>query len=163
MPRRALIAGKPQLLIVIVIFEYGSLFTAGGHFVVPDEGIEPPTFGLQNRCSTAELIRLPVRRRGSEISAARAGSSRPAAKTQKAGGLRHRPLDLPHLIRASGAAQSQMRMSRSFVSRQEDQPHHEAHRRDDDRVPQPGVDVAGGRHDREHGRGRKPPNQPLPM
>ncbi len=26
-------------------------------FVVPDEGIEPPTFGLQNRCSTAELIR----------------------------------------------------------------------------------------------------------
>ena len=25
--------------------------------VVPDEGIEPPTFGLQNRCSTAELIR----------------------------------------------------------------------------------------------------------
>ena len=38
--------------------------------VVPDEGIEPPTFGLQNRCSTAELIRLPVRD-GSEISAAR--------------------------------------------------------------------------------------------
>ena len=28
--------------------------------MVPDEGIEPPTFGLQNRCSTAELIRLPV-------------------------------------------------------------------------------------------------------
>jgi hypothetical protein len=27
------------------------------HFVVPAEGIEPPTFGLQNRCSTAELIR----------------------------------------------------------------------------------------------------------
>jgi hypothetical protein len=26
--------------------------------MVPDEGIEPPTFGLQNRCSTAELIRL---------------------------------------------------------------------------------------------------------
>src|SRR3546814_11801309 len=26
--------------------------------LVPDEGIEPPTFGLQNRCSTAELIRL---------------------------------------------------------------------------------------------------------
>jgi hypothetical protein len=25
--------------------------------MVPDEGIEPPTFGLQNRCSTAELIR----------------------------------------------------------------------------------------------------------
>ncbi len=28
--------------------------------MVPDEGIEPPTFGLQNRCSTAELIRLLV-------------------------------------------------------------------------------------------------------
>jgi len=28
--------------------------------LVPDEGIEPPTFGLQNRCSTAELIR-PMR------------------------------------------------------------------------------------------------------
>src|SRR6476620_7587807 len=26
-------------------------------WLVPDEGIEPPTFGLQNRCSTAELIR----------------------------------------------------------------------------------------------------------
>ena len=26
--------------------------------MVPDEGIEPPTFGLQNRCSTAELTRL---------------------------------------------------------------------------------------------------------
>src|SRR5690348_2130155 len=25
--------------------------------MVPDEGIGPPTFGLQNRCSTAELIR----------------------------------------------------------------------------------------------------------
>jgi hypothetical protein len=24
---------------------------------VPGEGIEPPTFGLQNRCSTAELTR----------------------------------------------------------------------------------------------------------
>jgi hypothetical protein len=31
-------------------------------FLVPAEGIEPPTFGLQNRCSTAELSRqgLPV-------------------------------------------------------------------------------------------------------
>ena len=26
--------------------------------VVPAEGIEPPTFGLQNHCSTAELSRL---------------------------------------------------------------------------------------------------------
>ena len=26
--------------------------------MVPAEGIEPPTFGLQNRCSTAELSRL---------------------------------------------------------------------------------------------------------
>ena len=32
--------------------------------MVPDEGIEPPTFGLQNRCSTAELIR-PLRHRNS--------------------------------------------------------------------------------------------------
>jgi hypothetical protein len=29
--------------------------------LVPDEGIEPPTFGLQNRCSTAELIRPTAR------------------------------------------------------------------------------------------------------
>src|SRR5262245_32627645 len=28
-----------------------------GRIVVPAEGIEPPTFGLQNRCSTAELSR----------------------------------------------------------------------------------------------------------
>ncbi len=33
----------------------------GERNMVPDEGIEPPTFGLQNRCSTAELIR-PMRR-----------------------------------------------------------------------------------------------------
>ena len=26
-------------------------------YLVPAEGIEPPTFGLQNRCSTAELSR----------------------------------------------------------------------------------------------------------
>src|SRR5215475_11362863 len=26
--------------------------------LVPADGIEPPTFGLQNRCSTAELSRL---------------------------------------------------------------------------------------------------------
>ena len=32
--------------------------------MVPDEGIEPPTFGLQNRCSTAELCR---RRRSHSI------------------------------------------------------------------------------------------------
>ena len=38
-----------------------SLAADGGRgwarIMVPDEGIEPPTFGLQNRCSTAELIR----------------------------------------------------------------------------------------------------------
>ena len=28
--------------------------------MVPAEGIEPPTFGLQNRCSTAELSRPSV-------------------------------------------------------------------------------------------------------
>ena len=25
--------------------------------MVPDEGLEPPTFGLQNRCTTTVLIR----------------------------------------------------------------------------------------------------------
>ena len=29
-------------------------------FVVPDEGLEPPTFGLQNRCTTAVLIRRTI-------------------------------------------------------------------------------------------------------
>lgn len=28
--------------------------------MVPDEGIEPPTFGLQNRCTTTVLIRRAV-------------------------------------------------------------------------------------------------------
>ncbi len=33
--------------------------------MVPVEGIEPPTFGLQNRCSTAELNRrFPLGERG---------------------------------------------------------------------------------------------------
>lgn len=37
--------------------------------VVPAEGIEPPTFGLQNRCSTAELSRqLPGKRASPERS-----------------------------------------------------------------------------------------------
>src|SRR4051812_24584436 len=31
--------------------------------LVPGEGIEPPTNGLQNRCSTPELTRRPVRLR----------------------------------------------------------------------------------------------------
>src|ERR1700722_7557638 len=35
----------------------GRLRTGAEGDVVPDEGIEPPTFGLQNRCSTAALIR----------------------------------------------------------------------------------------------------------
>ena len=44
-------------------FVPGPLDTAPGscilaESVVPAEGIEPPTFGLQNRCSTAELSRL---------------------------------------------------------------------------------------------------------
>ena len=30
--------------------------------LVPAEGIEPPTFGLQNRCSTAELSRQAIGR-----------------------------------------------------------------------------------------------------
>ena len=29
---------------------------------MPGEGFEPPTFGLQNRCTTTVLTRLPVRR-----------------------------------------------------------------------------------------------------
>jgi hypothetical protein len=42
--------------------------------MVPGEGIEPPTFGLQNRCSTAELTRrfqwaLVCRRRGVDTDA----------------------------------------------------------------------------------------------
>jgi hypothetical protein len=37
---------------------YAGLRPAGvPNLVVPAEGIEPPTFGLQNRCSTAELSR----------------------------------------------------------------------------------------------------------
>ena len=43
-------------------------------------------------------------------------------------------------------------MSRSLVSGRKISADDEAHRRDDDRVPQTGVDVSGRRHDREHGR-----------
>jgi hypothetical protein len=37
----------------------GCNVNTGGIYIplVPAEGIEPPTFGLQNRCSTAELSR----------------------------------------------------------------------------------------------------------
>jgi hypothetical protein len=34
--------------------------------VVPDAGFEPATFGLQNRCTTTVLIRLPRRAFGSK-------------------------------------------------------------------------------------------------
>src|SRR5947209_19528719 len=44
--------------------------------LVPDEGIEPPTFGLQNRCSTAELIRP-----------AGAGDTSRGASAQEAGSI----------------------------------------------------------------------------
>ena len=40
---------------------------------MPDEGIEPPTFGLQNRCTTAVLIRPAVRRWLAEGNGRRAG------------------------------------------------------------------------------------------
>jgi hypothetical protein len=40
--------------------------------MVPAEGIEPPTFGLQNRCSTAELSRLEEARRAGACLAAKA-------------------------------------------------------------------------------------------
>jgi hypothetical protein len=36
--------------------------------MVPEEGIEPPTFGLQNRCSTAELFRQRVRHIAASVS-----------------------------------------------------------------------------------------------
>jgi hypothetical protein len=40
------------------------IWLLGEKKLVPDEGIEPPTFGLQNRCSTAELIRRRANPRG---------------------------------------------------------------------------------------------------
>jgi hypothetical protein len=42
---------------MLFLLEVGRLRTIAEGNLVPDEGIEPPTFGLQNRCSTAELIR----------------------------------------------------------------------------------------------------------
>jgi hypothetical protein len=49
--------------------------------MVPDEGIEPPTFGLQNRCSTAELIR---RLGGFALSASRAARKSAALQAEPA-------------------------------------------------------------------------------
>ena len=68
--------------------------------MVPDEGIEPPTFGLQNRCSTAELIRpldapLDARFGRTAISVAPAGQDRP-----------HKALNPQQKGPASGGAQS---------------------------------------------------------
>src|ERR1700748_3320752 len=51
----------------------GAQTTENSRMMVPDEGIEPPTFGLQNRCSTAELIRQRVAR--SVIAEAHAGGN----------------------------------------------------------------------------------------
>lgn len=43
---------------------------------MPDEGFEPPTNGLQNRCSTAELIRLYLALFGTLIRSAPGPSTR---------------------------------------------------------------------------------------
>ena len=55
---------------------------------MPDEGIEPPTFGLQNRCSTAELIRRFKRllryQRAKPRARARFNRSRPRRSAPKA-------------------------------------------------------------------------------
>ena len=47
--------------------------------MVPDEGIEPPTFGLQNRCSTAELIRHAAVSYQASRESDKPGQSRPDA------------------------------------------------------------------------------------
>lgn len=54
--------------------------------VVPAEGIEPPTFGLQNRCSTAELSR-----RSSEIGCLMLRGASDAKTRKVATGLPPRP------------------------------------------------------------------------
>ena len=70
--------------------------------VVPAEGIEPPTFGLQNRCSTAELIRrfrwlLRYQRAGPRARAC-FKRTRPRRSAPKA-----RPRARPHPCRATAA------------------------------------------------------------
>ncbi len=53
--------------------------------LVPGEGFEPPTFGLQNRCTATVLTR---RRRIVFIAPRRAASSRPAARATGGAGIR---------------------------------------------------------------------------
>ena len=70
--------------------------------LVPDEGIEPPTFGLQNRCSTAELIRRLKRllryQRAESRARARFKRSRPRSLAPKAQARAR-----PHPCQAKGA------------------------------------------------------------
>src|ERR1700733_14443114 len=35
-------------------------YSSNFHFMVPGEGFEPPTFGLQNRCTTTVLTRQKI-------------------------------------------------------------------------------------------------------
>ena len=62
--------------------------------MVPGEGIEPPTFGLQNRCSTAELTRHKTRKwRISSAASAVPGRDRNGGKSVPGGApcYRRRP------------------------------------------------------------------------
>ena len=65
--------------------------------MVPDEGIEPPTFGLQNRCTTAVLIR-PLGR--SWLAAAPRGRKAWARSAAGGNGRRPRALDRDRFVHA---------------------------------------------------------------
>ena len=52
--------------------------------LVPGEGIEPPTNGLQNRCSTPELTRLPLGYLPARVQASESASYRVSAGGTKA-------------------------------------------------------------------------------
>ena len=116
--------------------------------MVPDEGIEPPTFGLQNRCSTAELIRHA---RGLWARPAGTGYQHWAAlaiflcakRKGPAGAGPSQCLSLVGLLDFVNVAVLRLR--------NEEQTDHESAERDDDRIPKTEVNIAGLGH---HGEGR---------
>src|SRR6266487_4194227 len=55
-----------------------------GSTLVPGEGFEPPTNGLQNRCSTPELTRLPLGYLPARVQASKSASYRVSAGGTKA-------------------------------------------------------------------------------
>ena len=126
--------------------------------MVPDEGIEPPTFGLQNRCSTAELIRRRANPRGIGYQH-KAGLAICFCTLNKKGPAKAGPFSSVWAF----AAYSPAKMSRSLVSGRKIRPMTKVMSATTIGYQRPAKISPEAATMAKAVGGRKPPNQPLPI